>query len=226
MMLSLRALCIKSICEKTPDAITFVLELPLPGTLIQEIMSNYANYRWKFINEVAYTCVSESDCFYFNELFDYWNPKVRTSCRDVLLAAPDCSMTFLKIQDKYWLCVNYYRIVGFNMIVCKSCYDMLKTYSVYREKIISVRKNHFNVVIYSRDMVRQVYQNNEYWCQNCFQTVLFTIIKSEDHCNWDLFKMSGHDSDSDDEDVKRFIETYYSDLEMGDIVDDNSIVCE
>ncbi|XP_066157712.1 uncharacterized protein [Euwallacea fornicatus] len=173
---SLKNLCIKSICQYSLNATEFTLESELPWILTNQILGNYFKYKWEYSKERASSSIQMVDedirCFSLIYLF-------------IL----DKDMP-IKFEDKYCLWMNYYKIYNVNMIVCKDCYSNIKIfnrrYSIHK---LRTRNQHFHISRFSRDLIEKVYQNKSFWCQSCFQRVLF-LIMSENDCNEEIHNNS------------------------------------
>lgn len=122
---SLSELCIKTTCENIENIVEFLNCSPLPWTLTKEVVKKYSNYRWHYINQIALKDESRHlKCLEFIHL----DKIIPMSLRNAILATSGWEVdVFDEDVDHYCVWVNYYNVKHFNLVICKSCFDTIKS---------------------------------------------------------------------------------------------------
>lgn len=195
--------CIKTICENTTNIMTFLSSTPLPWCLTKEIVKKYSNYRWDYLNKVAFSDQSRHlKCLEFIPC----DKAIPSSLRNAVLATDGWGCDVFE-ESQYCIWVNRYVIERFNLLLCKSCYDILKVVQKKVKKSMLIVNDHYHDIRATDDIVNDLYQNKFYWCQSCYDEVLFEV-KDETSCNLTL-----HPSRVAEPKIVRFRGRYDSDID-------------
>ncbi|XP_060522028.1 uncharacterized protein LOC132699380 [Cylas formicarius] len=173
--LTLESLCIITICENIRCSADFLLESPLPWKLTILIFKYYSKYRWKYLKQLALQSDGNS---LLNLEFILLNKRFGSSYRNSILATPTIDFDG---ESAYCLWVSYYRIKYSEILVCKSCHFIFQLVKKFKKKNFRLLLDHYHLQLDINNL-NDVYHDKQFWCQSCFEEVLFTV-ETEDECN-------------------------------------------
>lgn len=197
---SLKQLCVKTICENIATKLsTFIIASPLPWKLTEKVIENYSTYKWEHIIKqgadgpksrfsVSLGCIVSTE----ERTAHHRNSSL---CANGIEIFPE--------NNKYCMWMNYYRVDKYNLHLCYKCLKYFQVAMDFKNKSFLAIRDHFHYVIGAEEIT---YNDVFYWCQNCFERILFQL-KDQDSCEWDLHHTSWGQ-------VKRFNESSDSDSDF------------
>lgn len=174
-MTTLQQACIKSICENIETIQKFILLAPLPWTLIEDIILAYSSFKYnELINNYSdFKCYDEVlEDFEFVSSSEM-SPELRSVLINFDFLEPYCH------YDCYCAWFEYFKIHKYNLLLCNSCFHMLKDCFEYREQPFKYKsKRHHKT--YNSNELHELYQKQKSWCSFCWLPLF--ELKSLDEC--------------------------------------------
>lgn len=174
---TLERICIKTICCSINNLANFIEHTSLPLSLTKNVEKKYSSYKWDILNEQA-----ANGPFADLQFVDYYK-LMPISMRNTVLSAEDDDHEYG--YDEMCIWVTYYKINNYKINVCKDCFKIFKSAHKKHNLALSVVFQRYHYVYDSDFILRDIYQSKYYWCQSCFESVLF-VVKDIESCTHPL----------------------------------------